>query len=104
MTRVVHVRKEPYDTYIGRSFMEFGESVWHNPFRVEPGCGRKCVIERYEAHVRSRPDLMARLPELRGRTLGCWCKPRPATETCWRGWRTSCEEIAKIAKSAKKDG
>lgn len=80
MTRAVHVRREPFDVYIGRSFMEFAESDWHNPFRVELGCGRACVLERYEAHVRSRPDLMARLAELRGKRLGCWCKtkrPKP---------------------------
>ena len=46
MTRAVHVRREPFDVYIGRSFMEFAESDWHNPFRVELGCGRACVLER----------------------------------------------------------
>ncbi len=33
-------------------------------------------LTKYEAHVRSQPALMARLPELADRTLGCWCKPR----------------------------
>ncbi|MBX6723654.1 MAG: DUF4326 domain-containing protein, partial [Dactylosporangium sp.] len=32
---------------------------------------------RYEAWLRTRPDLMARLPELRGRVLACWCAPKP---------------------------
>ena len=27
--------------------------------------------------VVKRPDLMPRLPELRGKTLACWCKPGP---------------------------
>jgi len=76
VTKVVHVRLEPYDIYIGRAFAEFHESDWHNPFHIEGGCGRKCVLEKYEAHVRSRPDLMARLGELRGKTLGCWCKKK----------------------------
>ncbi len=75
-TRVVHVRKEPFDVYIGRSFMEFPESIWHNPFKVEPGCGRKCVIERFRQYLLSRPDLMEKLKEVKGRTLGCWCKPK----------------------------
>jgi hypothetical protein len=79
MTRVVHVRKDPFDVYIGRSFMEFAESDWHNPFHIELGCGRDCVCDKYEAHVRSRPDLMARLEELRGKTLGCWCKKKGGT-------------------------
>jgi len=76
VTRVVHVRKSPFDVYIGRSIQEFPESPWHNPFRIEFGCGRDCVCDKYEAHVRSRPDLMARLGELRGKTLGCWCKDK----------------------------
>jgi len=76
-TTVVHVRKtnKPFH-YIGRSFAEFGESIWHNPFKVELGCGRKCVLEKYEAYVRSRPDLMAQLHTLKGKTLGCWCKDK----------------------------
>jgi hypothetical protein len=73
---VVHVRKAPFDVYIGRSIKEFGESIWHNPFKVESGCGRKCVIAKYEAYIRSRPDLIARLGELKGKTLGCWCHPK----------------------------
>lgn len=75
-TSVVHVRKAPFDVYIGRDFLEFKGIGWGNPFKIEPGCGWKCVLEKYEAYVRSRPDLMARLPELKGKALGCWCKPR----------------------------
>jgi hypothetical protein len=76
MTRVVHVRKAPFDVYIGRAFMEFNESPWHNPFKIEVGCGRDCVCDKYEAHVRNHRDLMRRLGELRGKTLGCWCKDK----------------------------
>ncbi len=76
MTRVVHVRKQPFDEYIGRAIAEFHESIWANPFRIEIGCGRDCSLEKYEAHVRSIPELMARLGELRGKALGCWCKDR----------------------------
>jgi hypothetical protein len=76
-TTVVHVRKaKEHFHYIGRAFAEFGESVWHNPFKIELGCGRKCVLEKYEAYVRSRPDLMAQLHTLKGKALGCWCKDK----------------------------
>ncbi|MFZ0860134.1 MAG: DUF4326 domain-containing protein [Candidatus Sulfotelmatobacter sp.] len=76
-TTVVHVQKTkaPF-AYIGRSFAEFGDSIWHNPFKIELGCGRKCVLEKYEAYVRSRPDLMAQLHTLKGKALGCWCKDK----------------------------
>lgn len=75
-TKVVHLRKATFDVYIGRSFAEFPESEWHNPYKIEPGCGRKCVIQKFRQYLRSKPDLLAKLRELRGKTLGCWCKPR----------------------------
>lgn len=74
--KVVHVRKAAFDIYIGRAIKEFDESVWHNPFHIEYGCGRECVLEKFEAHVRAHPELIARLGELRGKTLGCWCKDK----------------------------
>ncbi len=67
-TRVVHCKKEPYDVYIGRS------SKWGNPFRKGT---RRELVEQYKAWVVRQPDLMAALPELKGKTLGCWCKPKP---------------------------
>ncbi len=76
MTRVVHVRKEDYDIYIGRGFLEFWESDWHNPFRLGHDGNRKEVLQKYRDYLSSRPDLLARLHELRGKTLGCWCKPQ----------------------------
>ena len=37
---------------------------------------REQVIARYERWLRSRPELLAQLGELEGKTLGCWCAPR----------------------------
>jgi hypothetical protein len=34
------------------------------------------VIERHERWLLTQPALLAALPELAGRTLGCWCAPR----------------------------
>lgn len=73
---VVHVRKAKFDVYCGRSIQEFAESIWHNPFHVELGCGRKCVIEKFRQRLLNSPDLMARLPELKDKVLGCWCHPK----------------------------
>lgn len=95
MTCVVHVRKSSFDLYIGRSIQEFPESVWHNPFHIELGCGRDCVLEKYEAHVRSKPELMARLGELHGKTLGCWCKDKKGT-----GKRCHGDVLVKLVKEA----
>jgi DNA-binding transcriptional ArsR family regulator len=78
---VVNIRSgEPYDIYIGREYKKRGhnleESDWHNPFVVGRDGTRVEVLEKYERYLREeRPDLMRRLGELRGKRLGCWCKP-----------------------------
>lgn len=53
-----------------------------NPFRADTPGGS---LERYRQHLLSRPDLLALLPALRGRVLGCWCcsdhaEPGPLAE------------------------
>ncbi len=67
--QVVHCKKEPYDVYIGRP------SKWGNPFVIGRDGTRPQVLTKYREWVQTRPDLMTALPELRGKTLGCWCAP-----------------------------
>jgi hypothetical protein len=50
-------------------------SIWGNPFRIGKDGTREEVIAKYRDYVLSRPDLVAQLPELKGKVLGCWCKP-----------------------------
>jgi Domain of unknown function (DUF4326) len=38
---------------------------------------REEVLAKYRAYLLGRPDLLALLPSLRGRRLGCWCLPQP---------------------------
>lgn len=70
MSRVVHCKRESYDIYIGRP------SRWGNPYPLDKEEDRDKVIAQYEEWIRTQPHLMAALPELRGKTLGCWCFPR----------------------------
>jgi Domain of unknown function (DUF4326) len=70
MTTVVH-KKHPHDVYIGRP------SVWGNPFVVGRDGVRGECVEKYEDWILTQPNLLARLPELKDKVLGCWCKPRP---------------------------
>lgn len=75
--RVVHCKREKFDVYIGRP------SRWGNPyshlatsaaaFRVAT---REEAVSKYEAWLLQQPELMAALPELKGKVLGCWCKPK----------------------------
>lgn len=78
MTRVVHCKKSPYDVYIGRP------SKWGNPFtHLKHSRGglihvatRKLAVIGYKIYLRKRPDLVrAAVAELKGKVLGCWCKP-----------------------------
>jgi hypothetical protein len=80
MTKVVNLYKEPYDIYIGRG------SKWGNPFTTNKDKETLAseivetseeAISKYKEYVLNTPDLMQSLDELEGKTLGCFCKPKP---------------------------
>jgi hypothetical protein len=71
--RVVHCKRERYDVYVGRG----RGSRWGNPFKSPRDGSRDEVIAKYERWLVDQPELMAALPELRGKVLGCWCAPKP---------------------------
>ena len=75
--KVVHCKKEPYDVYIGRP------SKWGNPFSHKEGTSAKFkvstreeAVEKYKEWILAQPNLLNSLDELKGKTLGCWCKPK----------------------------
>ena len=77
MCKVVHCKKERYDVYIGRP------SIWGNPFSHKEETlaefkvsSRKEAIEKFEKYLLNNEELMEKLHELKGKTLGCWCKPK----------------------------
>jgi hypothetical protein len=62
------------DVYIGRYNPKFGASIWRNVFKLTD-YPIKESLRLYKIQILSRPDLLARLPELKGKRLGCWCAP-----------------------------
>ena len=58
MTRVVNKYKEAYDVYIGRDGT------------------REEVIEKYRVWVLTQPQILDTLHTLKGKRLGCFCKPK----------------------------
>lgn len=75
--KVVHCKKEKYDVYIGRP------SIWGNPFSHLDGTkaqfkvdSREEAIEAYHKWILTQPQLLEKLPTLKGKTLGCWCHPK----------------------------
>jgi len=78
-TTVVHCKKQPYDVYIGRG------SKWGNPYTHIKDrktkaeyivATREDAINMYRKWIMLRPDLLSDLSELKGKTLGCYCKPK----------------------------
>lgn len=78
--KVVHCKKEPYDVYIGRP------SKWGNPFtHLNNATQAKFEVDTREEAIEAYREwilkgegqfLLADLHELKGKTLGCWCKPK----------------------------
>jgi len=72
VTTLVNIRRgESCDVLITRA------SQWGNPFQIEPRCSKEQAIAKYEEYIRQRPDLLAQLPTLVGKRLGCYCHPLP---------------------------
>lgn len=71
-TTVVNCRTDDYDVYIGRG------SKWGNPFvmRGKSEAERNRVCDAYEVWFMNQPSLVNDLHELRGKILGCYCKPK----------------------------
>lgn len=76
VTRVVHCKKSKYDVYIGRP------SIWGNPFSHKDDtlaefkvATREEAIQKYAEWVLTQPKIMSNLHKLKGKVLGCWCKP-----------------------------
>jgi predicted glycosyltransferase involved in capsule biosynthesis len=69
-TRVVNLYKEKYDVHIGRG------SIWGNPFIIGKHGNRKQVIEKYKNYILNDTYLMSQLYTLKGKVLGCFCKPK----------------------------
>ena len=74
---IVHVNKSEWDVAIGRP------SKWGNPFKIgapHPVTGRPMtrdeVIDLHFEWFGQQTELILDLPELFGKRLGCWCRPR----------------------------
>jgi hypothetical protein len=92
MSKVVNIRKkelqkrgyddfedwnnESHTLYIGRNmnFYVLGTdaSKWQNPYTIKK-YGLEKSLKLYKKHVKK--NLMDSLSELKGKELGCWCKP-----------------------------
>jgi len=102
VTKLVNMKYEPYDVYIGRG------SKWGCPFTIikdRPTLAKEIVdskeeaLEKYREYVLSTPELMNSLHELEGKVLGCFCKP----DKCHGDVLLELLEKEKLKKFFKKD-
>lgn len=57
--------------YVGRP------SKWGNPFEIGRDGNRAEVIAKHREWIKSQPQLLAALSEIRGKNLVCFCAPCP---------------------------
>ena len=80
-TRVVNIRNESYDVYIGRNRVGLANNTgdWRNPCVIGKDGTKEVVIEKYRAHLKEQVRLGLRtwkqLRKLYGKRLGCYCSP-----------------------------
>jgi len=79
MTTVVNIKTDEYDVLISRP------SKWGNPYTHIKDkntqaefivSSRKEAIDKYREYILNSPDLLNDLHELKGKRLGCFCKPK----------------------------
>lgn len=88
VTRVVNLYKEPYDVYIGRTG-KGREGPLGNPVAIgkqcpvcegvhnDAGTTLPCYRIYLETMVEGDPSFRELVESCRGKTLGCFCKPKP---------------------------
>jgi len=79
VTRIVNLRKEKYDVYIGRAG-KGQRGYFGNPFPLTDETKRDLVLEKYRIwfHRRLENDNEFRenILALKDKVLGCFCKPK----------------------------
>ena len=79
-TRVVNIKYEEYDVYIGRAGRG-QDGYFGNPFPLLPGQSRGSSLDKYKVYFYDRlktdPEFREKIHGLKGKTLGCFCKPYP---------------------------
>ena len=74
------------NVYIGRKGIVFidgvrypkNDSIWCNPYKIIGDISRDDAIKKYKTYIIEKikkDNLQNKLLELKGKNLGCWCKP-----------------------------
>ncbi len=79
--KIINIKSgEKYDVYCGRANKTYNleESIFCNPFPITGYHNREYVINEFKSYflhkVNNEPEFKQKVLELKGKTLGCWCK------------------------------
>lgn len=95
MTTVVNLRVSPYDVYIGRAGRgfsgEFGNShsIGYCPICKTEHDRESCISEfkkDFLIRIKQDENFRNRVLELRGKVLGCFCKPLDCHGDVYKEW------------------
>lgn len=77
-TTVVNLKHDQYDVYIGRAG-KGQDGYFGNPYPLlnnsVRGLTLKAYKEYFDKRIKDDPEFKRRIHELKGKTLGCFCKP-----------------------------
>lgn len=79
-TTVVNLRRQPYDVYIGRAG-KGQDGTYGNPYKPHGKTAQdreRCIAEfraYFRERVRTDREFRRKVLTLRGKRLGCFCKP-----------------------------
>lgn len=89
MTKIVNLRKDKFDVYIGRDFKNLEKGYFGNPIQKgkncpvcntvhhEQGSTLICYKKYFHDRMNSDKEFKEKVIALKGKTLGCFCKPSP---------------------------
>ncbi len=94
-TVVVNIHNEQFDAYIGRAGR--GEDGYFgNPFRMGNGISREDAVQKFQRYFTERiekdSEFRRRVLTLKGKRLGCFCKPKACHGDVIADWLNRMEQ------------
>lgn len=99
-TKVVHIEREPYDVYIGRG-SQFAAAHGGDFLRRD---ALKEFAEMFAYKLEINPNFKAAVLRLKGKTLGCHCKPKACHGDIIAAWVDAQPDPEPSPVSADDDG
>jgi Domain of unknown function (DUF4326) len=94
-TVVVNINKEQFDVYIGRAGRG-EEGYFGNPFRMGNGISREDAVKGFQEYFTERiekdTEFKRRVLALKGKRLGCFCKPKACHGDVIADWLNKMEQ------------